>query len=95
MLNILQMHSDLVRPAGFQFAVDQRYVSEPLDNGIVCYGMSPPACVRVNGKNFAITGATVYVSFNSPGIFFEITPNQSQVMPISRMMKKLRSKLCL
>ena len=79
--DVLQMHANLVRAAGFQLAFDEGYISESFHHAPVRDGMfALVAALGEDGHHHAVFGVAPHVADNGAGILFHVAPDQRPVL---------------
>ncbi len=58
MPDMLEMNPDLVGTAGLQLAVEQGYIAESFQDGVMCNGIPALAAIRKYGKNLTVADAS-------------------------------------
>lgn len=88
-LYVLEVHAYLVRAAGFQLAVHQCDVTEPLHHGIMCHRMPAGAAIRVHRKYLTVAGTASDMARDGAGVLLQVAPYQRHIMPVDGMVEEL------
>ena len=83
------MHADLVRTSRLQPAFDDRNKAEPFQDFIMRTGVFPFLRVVIYTVAQAVVGVAANGTFHSPLLFFDITPDDSDVLPLDGMFEEL------
>ena len=95
---MVHVHPDLVRPSGFQFALNHGHVTEALQYPVVGDGMLAGTSVREYFEALTVVRIPSDVADHCSAIFLDIAPDDGYVFPVNGVVEELflgENLLCL
>src|SRR5215831_17501796 len=87
--DMFHVDPDLMRSAGFQFTLYQRYITEPFQYFIMCHGIFSIFSFGISIEYFAKTLMTADMGAHCSAFLLHITPNKCNILAMNSVVIKL------